>query len=363
MRIILLYVFFLTSLLTAVDCTAMESPVLLFLSRQDQADTLGYNIVNELPVIVYKEIMAGRVALWDSPNKEIQIQPSSLKRLETSSGDEFIHARQLFIYELWDLDKKKGALKTVGFYFSSRTTQGEEVSYGFVEYAPLESLFSATSIPSNSNGNCDLTFYEALKNKYYFYNVVQVGDKKIKSIKEALSLKEEVKLFVNQRTVAQNHDCKDVFYRIEPGNSSDAEAKSFQFLQSVQKFFNENREVFYNLGGNRIRNFVQPQQVIITGVEVHERWRKAGDNIESELLSIQVYAENQALDVLPADQLHLFDLLVDFKSVSDFLNEKEFYFRITKINNQEILESQSAAFLKGLNSWKWNQLTEFVRYE
>ncbi len=352
-------------LLSASCSLATHSPVLLFLSKQDQPDTLGYNIVDELPALVYKEIMSGRIALWDSPNKEIQIKPSSLKSLEESSGDDFIHSKQLFIYELWDLDKKKGDLQTVGFYFSSRTGKGEEISYGFVSYQSLDSLFKHTLIPSNANGNCDVTFDEVIKSHYYFFNVVQVGEKKITNIKEALALKDDVKIFLAQRTVPPANDCKDILYFIEllKGDSNSLQKNAADLLNKLQLFMNENNEVFYNLGGDRIKNFSQPQKVTITSVEIHERWRKKPDMIANELISIKIFSENQALDLLTKADIHTIEVLVDFKSISDFLNEKEFYFRIGKINDQEITEAQSSAYLKGLRSWKWNQLTEFVRYE
>lgn len=344
---------------------AAQSPVLLFLSRQDQVDTLGYNIVNELPALVYKEIISGRVALWDSPNKTVQIVPSSLISLESSGGDNFSQAKQLFIYELWDLDKKKGDLQTVGFYFSSRTQRGEEISYGFVDYDPLDSLFRATKIPVNSNGNCDLTYYDVLHSKYYFYNVVQVAEKKITNIKEALALKEEVTQFISQRITPPNHDVKELSYVIQyADNPPDlAMSKSNQFIQSLQLFLNENQEVFYNLGGDKFHDFRQLNNIKVTSVEVFEKWRKENDRIESEFISMQIYVSSHPMNLIEGSDIQLLDLMVDFKSISDFLREKEFYFRITKINNEEIQLGKSVAFLKGLRTWKWNQLTEFVRYE
>jgi len=356
--------FFLTCQ-PAFNLFAAQSPVLLFLSRQDQADTLGYNIVNELPALVYKEIIEGRIPLWDSQNKDVQIVPSSLKSLETSSGDNFSQAKQLFIYELWDLDKKNGDLRTVGFYFSSRTNKGEDISYGFVDYDPLDSLFRATKIPVNSNGNCDLTYYDVLHSKYYFYNVVQVGEKKITNIKEALALKDEVTQFISQRIKPPDNDIKELSYVIlHSDNPPDAAmSKSNQFIQSLQLFLNENQEVFYNLGGDRILDFRQANKIKVTSVEVAEKWRKVEDRIESELISLQIYAASQPMNLLKKEDLHFLDLFVDFKSIADFLNEKEFYFRIAKINSQEIALGKSVVFLKGLRTWKWNQLTEFVRYE
>ena len=359
-----IFVFFLICR-PALNLFAAQSPVLLFLSRQDQADTLGYNIVNELPALVYKEIIDGRVPLWDSQNKDVQITPSSLKSLEASSGDNFSQAKQLFIYELWDLDKKKGELQTVGFYFSSRTNKGEDISYGFVDYDPLDSLFRSTKIPVNSNGNCDLTFYDVLHGKYYFYNVVQIGEKKITNIKEALALKDEVTQFISQRISPPDHDVKELSYVIQySDNPPDvAMSRSNQFIQSLQLFLNENQEVFYNLGGDKILDFRQANKIKVTSVEVVEKWRKVEDRIESELISLQIYVASQPMDLLKSGDIHFLDLLVDFKSVTDFLREKEFYFRIAKINSQEIALGKSPVYLKGLRTWKWNQLTEFVRYE
>ncbi len=101
----------------------------------------------------------------------------------------------------------------------------------------------------------------------------------------------------------------------------------------------------------------------VTSVEVFEKWRKVEDRIEYELISMQIYVGSHPMSMILKSDIHLLDILVDFKSVSDFLNEKEFYYRITKINNQEVQLGKSVAFLKGLKTWKWNQLTEFVRYE
>jgi hypothetical protein len=344
---------------------ADPSPVLLFLSKQDQVDTLGYNIVNELPVLLYSEIISGRIPLWDSPEKTIRIEPTSLKSLERSIGDEFIKCKQLFIYELWDLDKKKGDLTTVGFYFSSRTIKGDEVSYGFVEYAPLDSLFRNSFIPSNANGNCNLTYYEVLKSKYYEFHVVQVAEKKITNVKEALSLKDEVKGFVNQRTVPPGYDCKELTYTINRmGKDSLASNESSdRFISALELFFNENAEVFYNLGGDRIQDFIQANKIKISSVEITENWLKRTGMIENKFISMKIMSPVGQLGPISKPDIHALDFLVDFKSVSDFLNEKEFYFRIVKINNQEIVDAQSDAYLNGLRTWKWNQLTEFVRYE
>ncbi|HRH67555.1 MAG TPA: hypothetical protein PLU53_14730 [Bacteroidia bacterium] len=339
-------------------------PVLLFLSSRDQADSLGYNLVSDLPPLVYNEVMSGRIPLWDSPKKEVQIKPSTLRKLEESSGMEFSKTTQLFIYELWDLDKKDGMLQTVGFYFSNRGAGGEETSYGYVDYSLLSDVFRHSPVSTNANGNCFTSFESILSNKYYFYNIVQYGEKQIRNLKESLSLKEEVKTFVNSKITPPDFDCKLVNYVIDDtSGQADGMKKSMALLTAVQTYLNENREVFYNLGGDKIRNFMQPGKILVNKIEVRERWKKQKSEILTECEVIRIFVDGKALDSLSGADFGKFDFLVDFKSPLDFLNEKEFYFRIFRINSQEIEKNKSDAFLKGLRTWKWNVLTDFARYD
>lgn len=344
---------------------AAPTPVLLFLSERDQADSLGYNIVKELPPLVYNEIMSGRLSLWDSPKKEVQIKPSTLRKLEESSGMEFSKAAQLFIYEMWDIARKDGELNTIGFYFSNRTANGEEISYGYVDADPLDHLFRHTPIPTNANGNCYTSFESILTNKYYFYNIVQYGEKQISNLKEAIELKEEVRKFLDIKTNPPVFDCKVLWYTIDGlGKEENPGTKASQsFLAALQSFLNENREVFYNLGGDKIRNFMQPGKILVNRMEVRERWKKQDNQIVYEFEMARIYVDDKPLDSLSATDFKKLDFLVDFKSPADFLNEKEFYFRIFKINSQEIDSAKSDAFLNGLKTWKWNVLTEFAKYE
>lgn len=341
------------------------TPVLLFLSSRDQSDTLGYNLVNELPPLVYNEIMSGRVSLWDSPKKEVQIKPSTLRKLEESSGVEFSRTTQLFIYELWDIDKKAGALQTLGFYFSGRNNAGEEVSYGYVDFLPLQEVLRHTPIPTNANGNCYSSFESVLLNKYYFFNIMQYGEKQVANLKEALQLKEEMKKIVSGKTTPPDFDCKLVSYSIDDSSDSgkNSGSKSKVFINILQTYLNDNREVFYNLGGDKIRNFMQPGKILVSRVEVKERWKKQGDVIQTEPELVRIYVDGKALDSLSGEEFGKLEFLVDFKSPLDFLNEKEFYFRILKINSQTIPIEQSDAYLKGLRTWKWNVLTDFAKYE
>lgn len=340
-------------------------PVMLFLSARDQADTLGYNVVEQLPQLVYSEIMSGRIPLWDSPKKELQIKPSTLRRIEESSGTEFIHSPQLFIYELWELDAKQGSLQTIGFYFSNRSQSREEISYGYVDYEPLAELLRHTSISTNENGNCFTSFETILSNKYYYYNVMQYGERKVTSLNEALSLKNQVADLVSSRTSPASSDCKVVTYSLEDSSSEVGLEKKLthSFLNGLEDYLNENREVFYNMGGERIRSFLQPGRIHVSSVEVTERWKTDANGILYEPESLRIFVEGKPLDKITPEEVSKLEFLTNFKSPADFINEKEFYFRITRINGVDIPEQKAAAYLNALKSWKWNLLTEFVKYE
>lgn len=344
---------------------AAPSPVLLFLSKQDQPDSLGYNLVAELPGIAYKEIMSGRVPLWDSPEKTLQIKPATLKRLEESAADSFVHSKQLFIYELWDLDAKKGSFSTVGFYFSNRSERGVEISYGFVEYTALDSALSRNFIRMNANGQCRTTFSDVLTERNYSFNIVQIGDKKVKSVNEALSYKKLAASLISSLSKAPEYNCKDILFRIDHRKSehSRGDEKAAVLLKSVQTFLNENREVFYNLGGDRIKSFLAPQKISVTSIDVMEEWSLSKEVLQSKTLGIIIYTEGEALNFIAEKDLAILDCVVYFRSVRDFLNDKEFSFTLMKINEQIIEPEKSPSYLKALRSWKWNGITEFVKYD
>ena len=152
---------FLVFFLFPLCMHAEEIPVLLFVSTYDQDDSLGFNLVESLPALVYGFIIDGKVTLWDSPKKEDKIEPKTLLQIEKYAQTSFKVTNQLFIYEKWIKDRKNFSIETVGFYFSSKKPDGEEVAYGYVDYAELDSVLEFTLIPSNADGNCNMTFGDA----------------------------------------------------------------------------------------------------------------------------------------------------------------------------------------------------------
>jgi hypothetical protein len=357
----LLLVFFLFPLFLRAE----EIPVLLFLSTYDQDDSLGFNLVQSLPEFVYDKIIEGKVTLWDSPKKEDRIAPKTLIQIEKDEQTSFKVTNQLFIYEKWNKDRKRLSVQTFGFYFSSKKPDGAEVAYGFVDYAELDSAFQFTLVPSNADGNCSMTYDDALKQKLYNYNIVQYGGKRIESVEEAIKVKNEIRPLLPGKKWSEKDDCKTISYMIEDSAASKdpAIAASRKILTAVSKYLTETPEFFLNIGGDKLTNDPSKFKIIVNKVEMEEYWIMKNESIDYSIYSMVIYVNNTPLSALSLEEIQQLDFLIGFKSVNDFLKEKEFYFRILKINNQEIPPDKSSAYLNGIRELRWSHLIEWAKYQ
>ena len=358
-KLILVFFFF------PIFLHAEEIPVLLFLSTYDQVDSLGFNLVQSLPEFVYDRIIEGKVTLWDSPKKEDRIEPKSLQQIEKYAQTSFKVTNQLFIYEKWIKERKNLSIETVGFYFSSKKPDGDEVAYGYVDYAELDSVLEFALIPSNADGNCSMTFGDALTQKLYNYNIVQYGDKRMESVAEAMKVKNDIKDLLPAKSWNEKDNCKMVSYSIEDsaGSKSPSFLQSRRFLNSLGKYLTETPELFLNIGGDKLTSDPMKFKISVNKVEMVEYWVWKGDVIDYSLYSMVIYVNNTPLNALSIDEIQQLDFLIGFKSVNDFLKEKEFYFRILKINSQEIPAEKSAVYLNGMRDLRWSHLIEWARYQ
>jgi hypothetical protein len=356
---------FLVLFLFPVFLHAEEIPVLLFLSTYDQDDSLGFNLVQSLPEFVYGQIMERKVTLWDSPKKEDRIEPKTLEQIEKYAQSSFKVTNQLFIYEKWIRDRKSLSITTIGFYFSAKKPDGEEVAYGFVDYDELDSALEFTLVPTNADGNCSTTYGDALKQKLYNYNIVQYGGKRIESVAEALKVKNEIHPLLPLKKWSEKNDCKMVSYVIEDSASSKDPAfiESRRFLSAAGKYLTENPELFLNIGGDKLTSDISKYKITVNKVEMQEYWVRKGDVIDYSLFSMTIYINGISLNALSLDEIQQLDFLVGFKSVNDFLKEKEFYFRIFRINSQDIPAEKSYAYLNGIKELRWSHLIEWARYQ
>ncbi len=356
---------FLLLFLFSKSILAEKIPVLVFVSAYDQADSLGFNLVQSLPEFVYGQIMENKVKLWDSPKKEDLIEAKTLMQIEKYAQSSFKVTNQLFIYENWEKDRKSLDVQTLGFYFSSKKPNGEEVAYGYVDYSDLDSIFKFTLVPSNADGNCSMTYDDALKQKLYNYNIVQYNGKRMESVQEAVAIKNEIRPLLPKKKWSERDDCKIIKYVIEDSVQSMAPrfVETRKFLSALEKYLVETPEFFLNIGGDQLTTDPLNYTVHVNKVEMEEYWVKNGSDISYSIYSMKIFANDRELNMLAVDEIQLMDFLVNFMSVNDFLKEKEFYFRILKINSQDIVPEKAAAYLSGITELRWSHLIEWARYQ
>jgi hypothetical protein len=356
---------FLMMLLSQGIASATDIPVLLRLSSSDQVDTNGCNFVEQLTLIVYNEIVAGRVKLWDSPSKEIQITGTTLQELEKNSDTQFIKQEIIYIYELWQSTHRGLTSTTLGFNFSNKNKNGEDVAYGFVEYASLKDLFLRTRISTNANGDYSATYAAYVNNKTYNYNIIQYNGKVIKDAVESNRIKNEVigDQKFNTATFVFNDPDRFISYIVE-SNSTIKDEKtqnSIALINAVENYLSENQEVFYNFGGDRILSYFQKNNLKVSKLELNEIWKKDNDSIITETKSMTIYVNDSSLAPMNAKEMNKLDLSVNKINLADFIKEKHFNFVITQINAQKIARKDAFLYYKGLMSGNWRRLTEYVR--
>lgn len=342
-------------------------PVMLYAGKSLQSDTLGYNVVNDLSAAVYQSIMNGTVKLWDSEKKTLQILPATLQKIERSSAVTFAGCEHLFIYELWTLEKKLGASDIAGFYFSSPDKAGQPVAFGYVDAKDLPDTVLGTYVHLNENGGEPLTILRVLRCKIFNYDVVQYKGKKVEGAREAVKLKNEkaghLRKFISCPALKE---VKHVVYSIllydSLADKEDA-TKSNLLLETLEDFFYDNREILLNIGGAAALEFKTNKQFKVTALRVSELWTKENNAISMEPQIITLFINHRPVNALSVSEFLSLGIIYDFKTIYDVLKEKDFAFRILQLNGNDIPTKNSLSYLNALKKYKWNGLTEYVKYD
>ncbi len=352
-------------LLASIQGLASEVPVLLRLSRSEQADTNGCNFVEQVTALLYKEIIENRVKLWDSPSKEIQITGLTLMELEKSTGTRFVDQGIIYIYELWQSNRKLLSANTLGFNFSNKNQAGEDVAYGFVEYSSVRDLFMRTRINTNANGDYYASFATYVNNKTYNYNIIQFSGKVIRDVAESNKIKRDFigNLRFNEATFQFSDPDKLIIYQVETNTSiKDARTENGnKLINAVENYLTENQEVFYNLGGDRILSYYQKNKLKVTRLEITEIWKKTRDTIITEARNLQIFVNDSALNPMPAKDIARLDISVGDVSIQDFIRFKKYAIIICQINAQKIPRTEAFLYYKALVNMDWKRLTEYVK--
>jgi hypothetical protein len=340
-----------------------EVPVLIHLAKNEQEDTNGFNLVEYLPGLFYKAINDGTLTLWDSPKKQIAISPEALRNIESSNKISFSKVENLFLNELWTSSRRKTDFVIVGFSFLSESPGGK-VSIGFIDAQDALSILSTNYIPTNVNGPAFLSYIDALYSRRYNFNLLQFGSRDF-TVKPELSFAIKRDAFYSKKKVNGLYrfpSTKLVTYVMEknPGTVDDP---GTDCINSIEKFINENKEILFEIGGDRYFDYKkQSSDITITRIEVTEVWEKKAGMIYYKPYQIRIFANNKPLETLSFEDVAKWDLLINFKTLEDVLIEKAFGFTIYKCNKDLIAHIEAAAYLKALKEYKWTQVSNYVRY-
>jgi hypothetical protein len=347
---------------------AQEIPALLRVKKSEQPDSLGYNMVDLISKLTYKLILQNKIKLWDSPNKDIQITATSLIEIERASSTSFTDQEVIYIYEKWIASKKEIQSKCIGISFSNKDSRNQEVSYGYVDFDELSKYAMETIAEVNANGNYGESVGYYLLSKGYAFNLVQFNNKVIQSVTESQqaikSFKGKLK-FNSPSSVLNGEEAKYVVYQIDTRSSTDTlfSYNSRNIFRAVEEYLITNKEEFFNLGGDKLQNFVNGKQKLkVTGIEVTEVWKKNRSQLYYEPRKVCFYVNDSALNTITVSELAMMDIEVDQQKLILTLLDKKFNYYLTRINSQDIPRRDSYTYLKALQAYKWNQITEFVKY-
>lgn len=332
--------------------------VTINLNKSLQPDSIGYNLPQELPRLLYSKIMDGSLTLWDSPMKEITISADALKGIEQSSGTSFSSIDNLFIHEIWELSKRYLDTKTIGFTFINKNEKGT-VSYGYIDYKDVMVLLDKNNIPCNANGFLNTTFREAIQSKQFNFSIVQFGSDDFKSnpsqafeIKNQLFSNPQVKLYNGPKDITRY---KSITYEIYKEGNENNDA----VFSSLSSYFKDNLEQFYNLGGDQtIPFFKKDPELNFTKIRVTELFKLDKGIVTSEITTIQLFINGKYLPTSNIESMRQIDVTVKFKPLETFISEKSYVYYISSINSEELKEINSVEIIRKLKDGHWKKLVE-----
>ena len=135
-------------------------------------------------------------------------------------------------------------------------------------------------------------------------------------------------------------------------------------IQQIESYLNDNKEILFNLGGNQYFDYQNRLlDIRITRMEVTEIWTQVADkNILSNVQSIRLFANNKPLQTIAFADITKWQLLMNFKTLEDVLQEKTFQYHLYKINQDLIPFNESDLYIKALRNYYWTKVSYYVKY-
>jgi len=342
-----------------------QIPVILRVKAAEQIDTTGCNFVNELTRITYDAIISGKAKLWDTPEKEICILPSTLKEIEKSSSTNFVEQDVVFIYELWQNSNKVLKSTTNGFLFSNTDNLGNSVAYGYVDAKDLEEVFIRSRIQTNANGNFNSNLTSYVSSKQYNYKFLQFAGKVIDNASESQLITDQYigsTKFNTAEFSMYEIPQKVVNWSIERKKAGSDSSSANLLLNAIEMYLQDNKEILFNLDVEKKFSHFSMNSWSVSGVKVKELWKKINGQILYDPISLTIFINDVPLEEVLYKDMVSMEITIVNESWIDFIKEKSFLYVINKINSQDIPRTESFQYQKALLTFDWNRITDFVKY-
>ncbi len=344
---------------------AREAPVMLHLSGKNQPDTLGTNLVEYLPQLLYKEVIEGRVKLWEGPSKEKQVSVERLNEIEQSTATLFTKCNDLFLFEVWVIKKKHITPFTFGIGFVTQNTRGEEVSFGYVDYNDIRTLLRTNRIPCNANANFGTTYEDAIMQRIFVFTLMQYNKKTFKTVIEAKQAQDELLHTRKYKYTAANVSQREITYSISFANASNEQSSinAINILQAFENYFSRNIQDFLNIGGDKLHESTTKAGVSLLAIEITELWSRHGiaGNTTTNVERLKFYFKSGELSSVSYNDVATFNVTVGTRAVWDVIGDKKFDYRLVKINDQLVSPTESIVYVSGLKVSPWNKLLQYQR--
>lgn len=306
---------------------------MLFASSADQHDSIGYNLVNELNSIFDQLIKQYQVPIYQSVEKQIKLNSSTIVAIEAAEEVSLKGSRQIFIYESLSSGKNESAV--IGFFLSTKNSSSKDVVFGYIDAADVFAYLDTAIIQVNINGSLHTTIFQALKRHGYFFNVVQFGDEKVKSLAESENIKaQQLAVKVAYKVIHEKEIKYDILYDTTNAVSV---------------------ELWKKMVGSSPNG-------LIAKLTITEKIFKDANGIRgNKILSICIGGHDYAKE-LAVDSLINRPHLINFKSLEEIVSEKKFTFANVWVNKIKLPSHLEQYVFECLNRYSWNRLSEALKY-
>lgn len=341
----------------------VDKAVMTHVRLSGQQDTVGFNLAQDLPDFIYLQLKQGKLTLWDSPKKQTKINFIALQQIEKTSNTAFSNCSDVFLHEFWNCSKRSLSFVIAGFSFAYKSAD-VFAPFGYVDAQEAFNLLAKTPMPSNVNAPADLTYWEAINSKRYTFNIVQYGGRTFeKKPLDAVKLRD--KIFNGKRKLIPAIpwlDTKNIGYELVNDLALDKDW-SIDLKKGIEELLNKDKNIVNRHGGNEYFDTGNYRGYFtVTGLEIHEAWQKREGLVFYYIDSMIVYVNNKKLTAFDNQSVEDLKVTIRFKTISDILKEKNFKISIFKINENLIEPKNKEAYKKALESYKWTQISEYVKY-